>query len=71
MNLAFIGFTLDVIGKILVGYTSIRVHHRFWMEHKIDKKVFRAMKLEQSLGMLGITMIIIGYLLQVPSRLNY
>lgn len=69
MSLEFIGFTLDVIGKIMVAYTAIKVHYRFLKEHKIDRKVFTAMKNEQVIGVLGIVLIIIGYLLQTPSKL--
>jgi len=69
MILSFIGFTLDVIGKVMIAYMAIVVHHRFRKEHKIDKYVFRAMKKEQIVGAVGIGLIILGYLLQIPSKL--
>jgi len=69
MSTEFIGFTLDVIGKIMVAYTAIMVHYRFWKEHKIDEKVFRIMKQERLIGIFGVALIIIGYLLQIPSKL--
>jgi hypothetical protein len=69
MEIEFIGFTLDVVGKILVAYTTIMVHHRFWKEHKIDEAVFVTMKRERLIGILGVVLIIIGYLLQIPSKL--
>lgn len=65
----FLGFTLDVIGKIMVAYTAIMVHYRFWKEHKIDERVFVVMKRERIIGVLGIALIVVGYLLQVPSKL--
>lgn len=65
----FLGSTLDMIGKVMVAYTAIRVHHRFWKEHRVDEKVFSEMKRERQIGILGIVLIIIGYLLQVPSKL--
>ena len=68
MSLGFLGFTIDVVGKVLIAYTAIRVHHRFWQEHKIDKAVFAEMHHEQKLGFVGIGLIIIGYLLQVPGK---
>jgi len=68
MNTEFIGFTLDVVGKIMVAFTAIMVHHRFRKEHKIDEKVFRAMKREQVIGVIGITLIVVGYLLQAPLK---
>jgi len=61
MNLEFIGFTFDVIGKIMVAYTAIMVHYRFWKEHKIDEKVFRIMNQERLIGIFGVALIIIGY----------
>ena len=64
-----IGFTLDVLGKLMVAYTAIRVHYRFRKEHKIDELVFKAMKREHFVGILGIIFIIIGYFLQLPGKI--
>lgn len=69
MSSEFIGFTLDVIGKIMVAYTAIMVHYRFWEEHKIDEAVFAIMRRERVVGVLGIIFIVIGYILQIPSKL--
>jgi len=64
-----IGFTLDVLGKLMIAFTAIMVHHRFRKEHKIDEVVFRSMKREQAIGVLGIIFIVAGYLLQLPGKL--
>lgn len=69
MSTEFIGFTLDVIGKVMVAYTAIMVHYRFWKERKIDEAVFMAMKRERIIGVLGVLLIIVGYFLQIPSKL--
>jgi len=69
MNLEFVGFTLDVIGKIMVAFTAVMVHYRFRKEHKIDERVFRTMRREQQLGIIGIFLIILGFLLQAPFKL--
>lgn len=69
MNVEFLGFTLDVIGKILVAYTAIMVHYRFWKEHKVDEAVFTAMKRERIIAIVGIALIIAGYFLQIPSKI--
>jgi hypothetical protein len=66
----FIGFTLDVAGKLLVAYMAIRIHWRVWKEHKIDDLVFKEMKQEQFIGILGILLIVAGYILQVPMKLG-
>ena len=65
INLEFWAFTFDVIGKIMVAYTALLVHMRVRKEHKIDKKVFSEMKREHKIGILGIILIIIGYLLHL------
>lgn len=57
--------TLEVAGTIIIGFMAIMVHHRFLHEHKIDKKVSDAMKIEQILGALGIGMITVGYVLDL------
>lgn len=68
MNLEFIGFTLGTIGKLLIAYTAVAVHYRVRKEHKIDQQVFKTMKKEQWYGFAGITLIIAGYLLEIPAR---
>lgn len=68
MSLEFIGFTLDIIGKVMIAFTVIMVHRRVWKEHKIDITVYREMRREQIIGVLGIILIIIGYLLQAPAK---
>jgi hypothetical protein len=69
MNIEFIGFTLEIVGKILVAYTAIMVHYRFWKEHKIDEAVFATMRRERAIAIFGVILIIAGYFLQIPSKL--
>jgi len=57
--------TLDVIGVLLIAYAALRVHHRVLAEHQIDNKVFKSMKIEQALGILGAVFIIAGYVLEL------
>ena len=64
-----LGFSLDVLGKIMVAFTAIMVHHRFRKEHKVDEKVFRSMRREQVVAVVGIALIVAGYLLQLPSKM--
>jgi|ETN02SMinimDraft_4_1059925.scaffolds.fasta_scaffold208187_2 hypothetical protein len=65
VNLQFWAITLDVVGKLMVAYTALLVHMRVRKEHKIDKKVFMAMRREHTIGLLGIGLIIIAYLLEL------
>lgn len=57
--------TLDVIGTVLIGWAALRVHHRVLNEHKIDEKVMRVMRVEQKLGILGIVLVLLAYLLHI------
>jgi hypothetical protein len=63
-----IGFTSDIVGKVMVAFTAVMVHHRFWKEHKIDEQVFRAMKRERMVGIIGILLMVAGFLLQFPAK---
>lgn len=69
MSVEFVGFTLDAVGKTMIAYTAITVHYRFWKEHKIDEAVFATMKRERVIAVLGVVLIVVGYLLQAPSKL--
>lgn len=61
------GDTFDLIGKLLIGFTALKVHWRVLNEHSIDNIVLSSMKREQMLGILGIASILIGYLLKHSS----
>lgn len=69
-RMQLLGHTLDLVGKILISYTVISVHYRFRKEHKIDEAVFKQMRKEQGLGLIGILLIIAGYILEIPSIIN-
>lgn len=69
MNLELFGFILDTIGTLMVAYTVIVVHYHVWNEHKIDAAVFKAMRREQIIGVVGIILIVIGFVMQLPSKL--
>lgn len=64
-----LGRTLDIIGKVMVAYTALRVHHRVWKEHEISKMVFSEMRKEQIIGVVGIAFMLAGYLIEVSSHL--
>lgn len=70
MSLALLGFTLDVIGKIMIAFTALMVHYRFRKEHTVDEVVFKSMRKEHIIGIIGIALIIIGYFLQLPTKLS-
>ena len=64
-----VGFTIDFVGKLLISYTAIKVHHRVWQEHKIDEKVFTEMGKERNLGILGIALMLIGFTMEMLARM--
>jgi len=64
-----LGLTLEVIGTVMIAYTVLAVHYRVRKEHKIDEVVFKHMRREQTVGIIGILLIIAGYILQIPSKL--
>jgi hypothetical protein len=60
-----IGFLLHTLGELFIAFTVLKVHHRVLREHKIDKKVFREMRIEQALGLIGAVLIIVGASLEL------
>jgi len=55
--------SLDVIGTIMIAYAALSVHDRVRKDKKIDESVFRTMKWERSIGIMGIMLIVLGYLI--------
>jgi len=68
MNVDIVGLVLEFIGTIMIAYTVMRVHYRVWKEHALDNKVFRAMKREQGIGVLGVLFVAAGFLLQLVGK---
>ena len=60
-----LGLTLTTIGEVLIGLTVLHVHHKILEEHKLDKKVFAGIRLEQWAGLLGVSLVILGYIIRV------
>jgi rRNA processing protein Gar1 len=66
-----VGFIIEFLGALLVAYTVISVHTRVWKEHKIDEAVFKEMKRERNLGLIGIAFMVIGFILQMTARFYF
>lgn len=64
MWIEFIGETLDVLGKVLIALTAIAVHDTVMKEHQFDDNVDKSVRKEHVYGFLGITFIIMGYVLK-------
>ena len=54
MDVVVAGFTIDVIGKVLLGISVYFVHGRIMNEGKIDKIVLEDMKRERWFAIAGI-----------------
>lgn len=57
--------TFEAVGTLLIAWAALRVHHRVLNEHDISKKVVRTMRIEQKLGILGMFLVFIGYVLNI------
>ena len=59
--------TFDVLGKLMIAYTALRVHHSVLTEKRVDTQVLTEMKIEQKIGILGVIFIVSAYLLELIS----
>ena len=66
-TLPFLGFTLDVIGKLLVAWVTLRIHVKHFKKHRIKPA---DIQIDIWLSMLGIGLIIAGYFLRAPFEWN-
>lgn len=65
MDLFFIGITTKLIGEICIAYAVLSAHATIEKEHKIDEKVIMGFHREKFITIIGIFLIIIGYLFEV------
>ncbi len=61
----FLGLTLGLIGKVLLGVSVILVHGKITKEKRIDGIVLMEMRREQFLAFLGVLLMIVGYALEI------
>jgi uncharacterized membrane protein len=71
MTIAFIGFTIDFIGKVLIAYSAMRIHGKIHKEMATNKVVFKEIKMSSMLATAGLILIVLGYALQAPSKFNH
>ena len=57
--------TLQVIGHVMITFVVVSVHGRVAKEHRIDTKVIRSMHRERVFAVLGIVLVIAGYILEM------
>lgn len=65
MNILFWGLTIGVIGKIMLAIGILIAHSGIVKEQKIDLAVLKGFKLEHTLTIIGIALIVIGYFMEI------
>ncbi|MBS3903065.1 MAG: hypothetical protein KGZ30_01670 [Anaplasmataceae bacterium] len=61
----FVALVCEMLGSLMIGYAALSVHHRVLNEHSIDDRVFRVMRVEQKVGILGMFLIVLSFIIQV------
>lgn len=65
MNILFWALTIGVIGKVLLAFGVLLAHSKLAHEHKIDMKVLKAFRLEHTITIIGIILIVLGYFMEL------
>lgn len=65
MSLLLWGLTVGTVGKLILGIAVLRVHAGILREHHIDDIVLHAIKRERYVTLVGLLLIVIGYVLEV------
>ena len=65
MNLLFWALTVGVIGKVLLAVGVLIAHTKLAHEKKIDQLVLNSFRLEHSLTIAGIILIVVGYGMEI------
>lgn len=65
MNLLFWALTVGVIGKVLLAVGVLIAHNELAHERRIDQLVLKSFRLEHSLTLAGIVLIVAGYGMEV------
>ncbi len=65
-----IAIGLEAIGTIIIAVIVLRVHWRILKEHKVnDPDVWREIRLEQKLGIIGVLLLVAGFSMQIINKL--
>jgi len=65
MNLLFWALTVGVIGKILLAIGVLIAHTQLAHERVVDQLVLKSFRLEHTLTVLGILLIVTGYFMEI------
>lgn len=65
MNILFWGLTIGTIGKVLLAVGVIIAHSGLVKEQRIDTASLRSFRIEHSITILGVILIVLGYFMEV------
>lgn len=65
MNILFWALTIGVTGKVLLAAGVLIAHTTLAEEHKVDAKVIKTFRLEHTITIIGITLILFGYFMEL------
>ena len=65
MNFLFWGLTISLIGKVMLGAGVLIAHTELAHERKIDKLVLKSFRIEHSLTIAGLFLIVAGYAMEI------
>jgi uncharacterized membrane protein YidH (DUF202 family) len=65
MNILFWGLTIGTIGKVLLAVGVIIAHSGIVKEQRIDSEVLRSFKIEHTITIIGVILIVVGYILEI------
>jgi len=64
-TIVMISTTCTFLGTLMIAFAALRVHHRVLHDHKIDGPVFKDLQREMTVGMLGVLLTVIGYMIEL------
>lgn len=65
MNLLFWGLTISMVGKVMLAVGVLKAHAELAHERKIDQLVLKSFRLEHTLTITGIVLIVVGYGMEI------
>lgn len=65
MNILFWALTVGVIGKVFLAIGVLIAHKELAHERRIDKLVLKSFRIEHSLTIAGLILILVGYLMEL------
>jgi hypothetical protein len=65
MKLELISLISETLGTLMIAFAALKVHHRVLNEHKMDDRVFTSMRKEQRVGVIGVVLILLGFVIEL------